>query len=78
MRIAKVVAVHTITSDGKDGDNWEEDVGREDGVEKPDLVASDNDDDFQNPGELCDTIWEGSGTVDRPREISERVLRPRK
>lgn len=64
MCIAKVVAVHTITSDGEDGDNREEDIGGELVVEKPHSVGTDDNDGFQDPGELSDTIWEGSGTVD--------------
>lgn len=78
VRIAKVVAVHTIPGDGEDGDIWEEDIGGEDDVENLDLVGSDDGDGFQDPGEASDTVWEGSGTVDIPCEISERVLRPRK
>jgi len=78
MRISKVVAVHTISSDSEDGDIGEEVIGSQDRVEKPDLVGSHDDEGFQDSGEVSDTVWEDSRTVDRPCEISERVLRPQK
>lgn len=78
VHIAKVVTVHTVTEDGEDEDIWEKDIEDEDGVEKADLVGSDNDDGFQDPGEISDAVWKGSGTVDMPCKISERVLKPRK
>ena len=76
VRIVKVVAVHTIPSDGEDRDILEEVIGGQDGVEIPDLVGSDDDEGFQDPGEVSDTVWEDSRTIDRPCEISERVFRP--
>ena len=46
MQIAKAVTVHTITEDGNNGDIWEEYIVDENGVEKADLVESDNNDGF--------------------------------
>lgn len=62
VRIANVVAIYTITSDGKGEDIRDENIGGQEATEKSDRVESD--DRFEDPEEVSDEVLAGSDSVD--------------